>query len=66
MFELGDIVKDLKTDDKYVYVYYGYGNDIELIDRDGRVANKSDNDFDLFDEIGIDFNKVIQVGKLKL
>ncbi|EEU19746.1 hypothetical protein [Lactobacillus crispatus] len=66
MFELGDIVKDLKTGDKYVYVYYGYGNDIELIDRDGRVANKSDNDFDLFDEIGIDFNKVIKVGKLKL
>lgn len=59
----GDIVKD-KAGSIYLIAYYDYGHDMELIDENGEVISKSDNEFDLFDEIGIDLDDVVTIGKL--
>lgn len=59
----GDIVK-VKDGSIYLIAYYNYGHDMELIDDRGEVISKSDNEFDIFDEIGIDLDDVVTIGKL--
>lgn len=59
----GDIVKD-KDGSVYLIAYYGYGNDMELIDENGEVISKSDNEFDLFNDVDIDLGDTVTIGKL--
>lgn len=67
MFEEGYIVQDLQDPYrcKYLCSIDEYGNDMLLIDEGGSVVSKADNEFDLYDDIGIDYRRVVKVGKLK-
>lgn len=53
MLDFGKWYKDKTTGYEYFVAYYAYGNDIELISKDGNVISKSDNFFDLCNDAGI-------------
>lgn len=59
----GDIIKD-KDGFIYLIAYYDYGHDMELIASNGEVISKSDNEFDLLDNVGIDLKDTVKIGEL--